>query len=84
MSTLLKPFNDLIIMEDWAGNVLFVGPFNHPTVDVILDANRCACVANRQNECDVCNESGYSGDFTVEWQDQDNAPYDNVYECINY
>lgn len=82
MSTPIVTGNINIIMKDWAGNVLFQGPCDDKQVDAVLDANRCACVADRQNECDVCNESGYSGDFSVQWEDSTRT--DNVYECINY
>ena len=66
----------------WTGKILYQGPHNSPEVDTVLDANRCACVADRQNECAVCNESGYSGDFHVEWEDS--SIDENVYEAINY
>ena len=70
-----------IIIEDWAGKVLFKGDHNDKDVDKVLDANRCKrkeCIP----DCDNCDESGYSGDFSVYWVDSELTT--NVYEFINY
>lgn len=66
----------------WTGKILYQGHYSSPEVDTVLDANRCACVADRQNDCAVCNESGYSGDFHVEWEDS--SIDENAYKAINY
>lgn len=72
-----------IVIEDWAGNILYHGPYNHKDVDEVLDANRCkACNDDTQDECKTCDGTGYSGDFEVMWEDEEDTR--NVYECINY
>lgn len=76
----IKVKNDNIIIKDWAGNVLFQGPYNDTQVDAVLNANRCECA--HDEDCGDCNGDGYSGDLTVEWQDDKRT--DNVYEFINY
>lgn len=63
----------------WTGKILYQGLYSSPEVDVVLDANRCACVAD---SCTECDGTGYSGDFHVEWEDE--TIEDNVYEAINY
>ena len=73
--------SDLITIKDWAGNELFSGHYEDEKVDRVLEANRCStCVDSPV--CKECDGTGYSGDFSVEWQD----PWDkrNVYEFINY
>jgi len=72
--------NDNIIMKDWAGNVLFQGPYNDTQVDAVLNANRCEC--DHDEDCHDCNGDGYAGDFSVEWLDYTRTY--NVYEYINY
>lgn len=70
-----------IIIEDWAGNLLYIGEYDNPEVDKVLDANRCDC----EDGCDKCDNTGYIGDFTVQWIDGDNDHNGlNVYEYINY
>ena len=76
----IKVKNDNIIIQDWAGNILFQGPYTDSTVDVVLNANRCEC--DHDEDCHDCNGSGYTGDFSVEWEDS--TCTDNVYEFINY
>lgn len=71
--------NPNIKIIDWTGKILFQGPHNSPEVDTVLDANRCACVAD---SCPRCNGTGYSGDFHVEWEDSNID--ENAYEAINY
>jgi hypothetical protein len=69
---------------DWAGNVLFEGHYKDSEVDVVLDANRCSCrmkILPDQEDCQECDDTGYTGDFHVEWCDDDDR---NVYEYINY
>lgn len=73
-------WNDILI-EDWAGNVLFKGHFEDPKVDQVLDANRCDC---DNEKCPICEGSGYSGDFEVSWVNPERTSIDNVYEFINY
>ena len=65
---------DDIIIQDWAGNVLFEGDLNSPQVDAVLDANRCTVKHN---------DSGYTADFEVYWKDSTRSS-ENVYEFINY
>lgn len=79
-----------IRIDDWAGNLLFIGPYDDEDVDKVLDANRCDCGDNMQvnrnpirKECLKCDETGYVGDFEVSWVDEDNNEL-NVYEYINY
>lgn len=63
---------------DWAGNILFEGHYNDPEADKVLDVNRCNC----EEGCDKCDHTGYAGDFSINWLDQDDER--NVYEYINY
>jgi len=74
-----------IKIEDWTGKLLFIGPYDDPKVDQVLDANRCkACNDNNIDElCPYCDDTGYSGDFSVFWIDDANDDL-NVYEYINY
>lgn len=67
-----------IIIQDWAGNVLYKGHYKSNKVDKVLDTNRCSC----GSECKECNDTGYSGDFEVYWMDENDKR--NVYEFINY
>lgn len=70
-----------IRIDDWAGNILFIGSYDDPQVDKVLDTNRCDC----DEGCNLCGNTGYKGDFTVEWIDPQNDLDDmNVYEYINY
>jgi len=83
-----------IRIDDWAGNLLFIGPYDDPQVDKVLDANRCSCDSGTTYEdvlhpsgieCSICEGSGYSGDFEVSWIDEQNEADDlNVYEYISY
>jgi len=76
---------DLIVMEDWAGNVLFRGHYTDKQVDIVLDTNRCICKSfdyGNDESCEKCEGSGYSGDFSVQWEDPKDTR--NVYEFINY
>lgn len=68
-----------IRIVDWTGRDLYIGPYDSAEVDHILDQNRCIC----EDGCENCNDTGYLGDFHVEWIDQDNNEL-NVYEYINY
>lgn len=70
--------NNNIKIIDWVGNTLYEGNFKSDSVDKVLDANRCSC----EEGCDECDNTGYKGDFHVEWEDQNRE--DNVYEFINY
>lgn len=82
--------NNNIIIKDWTGKILYDGDSRHPDVDKVLEANRCK---NDHDSipsfmylggagCWYCNDTGYSGDFEVYWQDETRR--DNVYEFINY
>ena len=71
----------MIKITDWTGRVLFEGSYKDPKVDQVLDANRCTSkVCN--DICQWCDGSGYSGDFEVNWLNQNDTR--NVYEFINY
>ena len=73
-------FRDKTIrIDDWACNFLYIGPYDSKDVDTVLNANRCPC----DDGCIQCGETGYIGDFTVKWIDEDNSEL-NVYEYINY
>lgn len=67
-----------IVIQDWAGKILFEGHYKDKEVDEVLDANRCDC----DDECDQCDGTGYKGDFEVYWKDESDQR--NVYEFINY
>lgn len=67
-----------IVIQDWAGNILFTGSHTDKKVDLVLEANRCKCAA----ECKACDGTGYSGDFEVYWKNENDTR--NVYEFINY
>lgn len=73
-----------IIIEDWTGKKLYVGPYDHVDVDRVLDANRCPkCTPlNILETCTTCDGTGYFGDFEVYWENSKEKS--NVYECINY
>ena len=74
-----------IRIDDWAGNPLFIGDYEDPEVDKILDANRCTtCTETVFQHCGDCESTGYSGDFTVAWVDESDKDGCNVYEYINY
>lgn len=73
--------NNNIIIKDWTGNILYEGDKDHPNVDKVLDANRCA-KAPCDDRCPSCDGTNYIGDFEVYWQDESRK--DNVYEFINY
>jgi len=72
-----------IIIDDWACNLLFIGDYDDPKVDIVLDANRCSICFDFEEECNECDGTGYSGDIEVRWVDEENNRY-NVYEYINY
>lgn len=81
--------NNNIKIICWTGKILYQGPCDDEQVDVVLNANRCkhcdgGLVLSRDtfSTCKECNESGYSGDFHVEWEDS--SIDENVYEAINY
>ncbi len=74
-----------IRMVDWTNKDLFIGDYDDPEVDKILDINRCACESSRIFEtCRDCDGTGYSGDFMVSWVDESDKDNCNVYEYINY
>lgn len=85
--------NKYINIIDWAGKNLLNAPYDSPDVDKVLDANRCKdCtddeirgdIEKANHVCPECNDSGYSGDFEVEWEDESDKDECNVYEYINY
>lgn len=65
---------------DWTGTTLFEGSYKDKKVDMILDANHCKDCKGQ--DCDMCDDTGYIGDFEVLWMDENRE--DNVYELINY
>lgn len=69
-----------IRIDCWSGTLLYIGEYDSPEVDKILNANRCVCEGDN---CTLCDNTGYLGDFTVSWIDSDNDDM-NVYEYINY
>ena len=69
-----------IIIQDWAGNILFQGDYKNTKVDLILDNNRCGCDSNP--ECAKCEGTGYEGDLEIYWQNENDKR--NVYEYVNY
>lgn len=73
--------NDNIKIQCWSGKILFEGKCTDKKVDKVLDANRCT-ECEGKDHCSVCDDTGYAGDFSVEWEDEDRD--DNVYEHINY
>jgi hypothetical protein len=82
--------NKNIKIIDWAGNELFSGPYDSQQVDTVLDANRCPCrfdheddLERQLNTCAECEDTGYKGDFEIHWEDSANDNL-NVYEFINY
>ena len=83
--------NNNIIIKDWAGNILFQGPYTDKDVDKVLEANRCWVdhdklqkprTLGRSVDCTNCNDTGFSTEFEVFWEDGRRT--DNVYELINY
>ena len=72
--------NKTIKIVDWAGNDLFIGPYDDKKVDQVLDANRCNC--DYMPNCPNCDETGYSTDISIYWNNENNE--ENVYEYINY
>ena len=80
LNRLSQAHGDQILIKCWTGRELFKGSYKDPKVDQVLDANRCQC--GGVDECKACDGSGYSGDFEVNWINQNDAR--NVYEFINY
>jgi len=73
-----------IKITDWAGNILFIGPYDDNEVDKVLNANRSDCDCNCNPDCSICEGTGYSGDFSVQWIDEENDQNAmNVYDYIN-
>ena len=74
--------NDIeqILIKCWTGRELFKGSYKDPKVDQVLDANRCQC--GGVDECKACDNTGYIGDFEVNWVNENDKR--NVYEFINY
>lgn len=73
-----------IRIDDWAGNLLFIGEYDRPEVEAVLKANRCNCYYE-DDFCGKCGFTGYIGDFEVRWIDEQNdLDGMNVYEYINY
>lgn len=74
----------MIKIIDWTGKILFQGHHKDKEVDIVLDANRCDKCPHIDSDdiCHICDDTGYSGDFHVEWADESNE--ENVYEYINY
>ena len=71
----------------WTGKDLFIGPYDDPQVDTILEANRCPhCIEDREScdSCDSCDSTGYIGDFEIYWIDESDKENCNIYEYINY
>jgi len=78
-------FRDKTIkIEDWTGRQLFLGDYDDPQVDKVLDANRCKCADDIRENCKECDGTGYCGDFEVLWVDESDKDDCNVYEYINY
>lgn len=69
---------DIIIIKNGTGKTLFQGHMDDSQVDNILDLNRCTC----EEGCLKCDHTGYSGDFSVAWEDPTDER--NVYEFISY
>lgn len=70
---------------DWVGNILFIGPYDDSEVDKILDANRCTnqLCGHGDSSCSQCGDTGYIGDFTISWIDEQNdVDGMNVYEYV--
>ena len=85
--------NKDIIIQDWAGNQLYIGPYDADEVDAILDVNKCRCrksntllseIVSYFIVCPECRDTGYIGDIEVYWQDESDKKDCNVYEYINY
>lgn len=70
---------DVIVIIDWAGNILFHGEASSPQVDKVLKANMCKLC---EDGCENCDFTGYEGDFEVYWEDTNDTR--NVYEYINW
>lgn len=81
---------EVIVIQDWAGNILFEGLYTDKEVDQVLDANRCtfckdgvpSFMVTKGSICWECDDTGYKGEFEVYWTDEKRE--DNVYEFINY
>ena len=74
-----------IKIVDWAGNDLFLGDYDSPEVDKVLDVNRCNfCPVENESGCHECDGTGYWVDFSVHWIDESDKDDCNVYEYINY
>lgn len=81
--------NKDIIIQDWTGTQLYFGSFeNDQEIDKVLEANRCKqCHGddyNSEMECDICDGSGYAGEFEIFWVDESDKKGHNVYEYTYY
>ena len=73
----------MIKIIDWTGKILFQGHHKDKEINTILKANRCNCHGkNNLVSCKECEDTGYLGDFSLEWIDENNQ--ENVYECVEY
>ena len=73
-----------IKIEDWACNELFLGDYDSPTVDKVLDANRCTECESYRDTCEECIGTGYKCELEIYWIDESDKDGCNVYEYINY
>ena len=74
-----------ITIACWSGKQLYIGAYDDKEVDTVLDANRCKfCNHDLDINCEHCDGTGFSGDFTVHWNDESDKDGCNVYEYINY
>ena len=76
--------NKYINIIDWAGNNLLNAEYDSKEVDKILDINRCSYCQDYDDGCKDCDDTGYTGDFEVSWEDESDKDGCNVYEYINY
>ena len=76
----MKNKKDEIIIQDWAGNILFQGDYRMMEVEAVLNANRCEC--DSVEICGECEGTGYKGDIEIFWTDKNDKR--NIYELIDY
>ena len=78
------PFYNIIVIEDWTGKTLYAGDYRDPKVNKVLRMNQCLCreEAVKDDSCEVCDDTGYIGDFSIYWLCDTRE--DNVYEWIDY